>query len=272
MLKQVHTLIISGASITASPWFTWADVLIEILKPRKVINLAARGAGNRWISLSLINAIMQLPSNQCVMCAAMFTGLDKFDMFLPESKTHKYLDQKHPPINLKGQYAKSGPSFWCTGSHWPMEKKLYRDNFFDPVMAAIDTMMIFNSLSQVCQNKKVDLWPFFDSYIWNILEQDLNAFVEGTALPDRNFLADPLTQNFSAMLDNQFLQFVPLINWAIEHDLPYYNDIHKMHPPSKVHLSWIKENIVPALASRYHLDVIGADFERMVDHMSEEWQ
>jgi hypothetical protein len=271
MTKQVDTLIISGASITASPWFTWADVLIEILQPKRVINLATKGTGNRWISLSLIDTISALPSDQCVVCAAMFTNIDKFDMFLPNHKTHQYLNQKHPPIDLKGRYVKSGPSFWCTGSHWPLEKEIYLKNFFDPVITAVDTMVIFNCLSQVCQQKNFDLIPLFDSYIWNIFEKDLNEFVNGVPLPDRDILKDPMVNNFSKMLDKKFFQFVPLINWAIDNNLPYYNDINKMHPPSQVHLEWVKHTILSELQTRYQCNTISCEFSSMIKNLSQEW-
>ena len=57
-MKKIDTLIISGASITSSPWFTWADIVTEILQPRTVINLSARGTGNYYIVLSCLKALL----------------------------------------------------------------------------------------------------------------------------------------------------------------------------------------------------------------------
>lgn len=271
MKKSVDILIISGASVTASPWFTWADVLVELLKPSKIINLSARGTGNYWICLSLINSILDLSSDKNILCAPMFTNIDKFDMFLPATKTPGYLSQKHRPIDLYG-HPTTQSSFWCTGSHWPQDKELYLEHFFDPTISAINNMISFNNLQTVCDQKGTHLMPLFDSYIWNILEKDLNAYPGGAKLPDRKFLDDPMVNKFSRILDKKFLEFVPLINWAIENDLPFYNDINKMHPPSDVHLKWMIENVLPRLQENFHCDEIGDRFLSMVDSLSKEWR
>jgi len=271
MKKTVDILIISGASITASPWFTWADILIESLKPKQVINLSARGTGNYWICLSLINSILNISPGKNVLCAAMFTNIDKFDMFLPDTKTQIYQGQKHRPLNLYGQQVSHGDSFWCTGSHWPEDKSIYLENFFDTTISTINTMIAFNNLEKVCKEKNIDMLPLFDSYIWNILEKDLNAYVSGTPLPDRNFLNEPMTQHFSQILDRKFLDFIPLINWAIENNFPFYNEINKLHPPSNVHLSWMKTNIIPMLQEKFCCHELDSRFIKMINHLSEEW-
>jgi hypothetical protein len=214
---------------------------------------------------------MDIPPDQNVLCAAMFTSLDKLDMFLSDEQTQMYRDQKHIPIDLKGKPVTGGPSFWCTGSHWPLEKQLYLDNFFHPTIAAVDTIMIFNSLARVCEQKNIDLLPLFDSKIWNILERDLNASVKGVAIPDMDLLADPLVRKFSYMLDSAFIEFVPLINWAMDNKLPYYNDIHKMHPPSNVHYEWFMQNIMPSLVAKYQITNTTPQFVCMIDRLSREW-
>jgi hypothetical protein len=272
MMKRVDVLILSGASITASPWFTWADILIELLSPTHVINVSSRGTGNQWISLSLINSIMDLNRKENVLCAAMFTNIDKFDMFLSKTKTDHYLQQKHPPIDLNGKPVRSGPSFWCTGSHWPDDKKIYLQNFFDLTMATINTISAFNNLAYVCNQQKTDLLPLFDSHIWNILEKDLNEFVKGAALPDRRLSEDPLVSKFAATLDKKFMEFVPLINWAIDNNLPFYNETNKMHPPSYVHLKWVLENVIPDLRERYICHELRPMFINMIERLSKEWQ
>lgn len=271
MTKQVDILIISGASVTASPWFTWADILIELLRPTRVINVSARGTGNQWITLSLINSIMALNGRENVLCAAMFTNIDKFDMFLSKTKTELYLQQKHPPIDLNGKLVRSGPSFWCTGSHWPDDKKLYLEKFFDSTIATINTISSFNNLAYVCEQQKIDLLPLFDSHIWNILETDLNEFVKGVALPDRRFLEDALVSKFAATLDEKFMKFVPLINWAIDNNFPFYNETNKMHPPSHVHFKWVLENVIPDLRERYICHKLTPMFVNMIEKLSEEW-
>ena len=104
-MKQVDTLIISGASITNSPWFTWADIVTEVLQPRKVIDVSARGTGNYYIALSCINAILNTDANETVLCMPMFTNIDKFDMYIPRGGVEEFQKQKHPPLTLDGKFA-----------------------------------------------------------------------------------------------------------------------------------------------------------------------
>lgn len=272
-MKNIDTLIISGASMTASPWFTWADIVDEILKPKQVINLSARGTGNYYISLSCINTILKSNFKNAV-CMPMFTCVDKFDMYLSQQQTGEYFKEKHKPLNLQGQPATIDSfSFWSTGSHWPLVKQNYFDNFFDTDIACTNNIIMFHTLEKICQDRSIELLPVFDMNIWGYLEQDMNNYVtQGTTINYKQFVNQPLTKNVVPMLDKKWLEFVSLIDYALDNKLPVYNNINKLHPPSDVHWQWTNEHILPKLEEKFYCNKLSSRFIDQLNTFSNEWQ
>lgn len=250
-MNRIDTLIVGGASITNSPWFTWADVAIEMLDPVETIDVSAKGTGNYFIALSCINQIQKLDTNnKNILVMPMFTNIDKFDMYLPQDHTIKFLNEKHVPITLEGKPARPGQySFWSTGGHWPLVKGQYLENFYDPGITTVNTILLFYSLQKLCDQKSITLFPIFDSNIWCIQEMDLTAFVNGnsTELKRNNLLDSPVVNSVKSLLNKHWYVFESLIDFAINNGYPYYNELHKLHPPSQVHVDWYKKNIEPKL-------------------------
>jgi hypothetical protein len=269
-VKTIDTLIISGASITQSPWFTWADIVIETIKPKKVIDISSRGVGNYYINLSCINAVLNSTGN--VLCMPMFTNIDKFDLYLNKESTQHYVNEKHRPIGLSGQAAhKDDFSFWSTGSHWPLIKQNYLENFFDLDIACTNNIFNFFTLENLCRQRAVDLVPLFDSQIWNYLEKDLNQYVIDGKLIQDDFTQLPLTSKIKPMLDDKWYKFESLIQYAINHNLEIYSPINKLHPPSNVHLSWMQDCILPQLQEKFVCRDMSADFLKKIQVFSQEW-
>jgi hypothetical protein len=273
-MKQVDTLIIAGASITASPWFTWADVVIETLQPKRVINLSARGVGNYYISMSCTNAILNTEFSGNTLCMPMFTCIDKFDMYLDNVQTKSLLNEKHRPLDLRGNPAIDNDfSFWSTGSHWPLVKQQYLDNFFNTDIACVNNIMMFYALEKLCLDKGVDLMPLFDMEIWNYTEKDINEYFNaGTELVRRQLLAQPLTTNIKSLLSDSWVNFTSLIQYAMENNLPVYDTINKLHPPSDVHTQWAMSHVIPALEKEFVCNRPSQRFIEMTKQFSEEWK
>lgn len=273
-MKHVDTLIIAGASITSSPWLTWADAVIEMLQPKNVINLSARGTGNYYIALSCINAISTSKLGHNTLCIPMFTCIDKFDMYLDSALTAEYTGEKHPPLDINGQAAKPGAdfSFWSTGSHWPLIKEQYRNNFFNTDISCVNNMLMFRALESVCSENNVDLMPLFDMDIWEYTENDINEyFVNSKPLTKTPLLEQPLSKNIKSILDARWFDFTSLIGYAMDNQLPVYDAINKLHPPSNVHLRWAKECVVPALEKQYAVLPISQRFINMTENLSSIW-
>jgi len=246
-MNTVDVLIIAGASITKSPWYTWADVAIEMLQPSTIIDVSAKGTGNYFITTSCINQIQQLNTkNKNVLVMPMFTNIDKFDMYLSSDETAHYAKEKHKPITLLGsESATDQYGFWCTGGHWPLIKQDYYDKFFNVEVTVLNTIMLFYSLQQACQHKQVSLVPLFDSDIWDVLELDINNFVteKNNFLPKRRMLEYPVVKNFKSLLNNHWYEFESLIGFAHCNNLPFYSNTFKTHPPSQVHYEWYDTHI-----------------------------
>ncbi len=271
-MKKSKTLIISGASITASPWFTWADIVQEILKPDTTFDLSARGTGNYYIVVSCINLIVNQNISDAV-CMPMFTNIDKLDLYLNSNDTINYINEKHGPLTLQGKQAKPGEfSFWSTGSHWPLKKQIYLDNFFDTDVACANTILSFFALQKLCQERNIELIPVFDSNIWDYLEQDLNKFVdEKLPLPNLNLLTQPFTERVKSLLDDTWYTGKSLIQYAIDNNLSFYSNIRKLHPPSDVHLKWVEQTLLPILNSKFECHELTRSFINKIENFSTVW-
>lgn len=272
-MKKIDTLIISGASITASPWFTWADIVEQIIQPNHTINISARGTGNYYIALSCINTILKNNLSN-TLCMPMFTAIDKFNMYLDTEKTKQLIHEKHPPVTLNGQSARADEySFWSTGSHWPLIKQGYRDNFFNTDIACTNTILMFFALDNLCKQRNIDLIPLFDMNIWNYTEQAINEHVvHGTPLVEMNLVDQPLTKTVKTSLDKHWFEFVSLIQFALNNNLPIYNSINKLHPPSYVHYKWVNYWINPMLSERFICHTLDKSFIKKIQVFSGQWK
>ena len=203
----------------------------------------------------------------------MFTGIDKFDMYLNPGQTADYITQKHRPINITGQ--ESHPqefSFWSTGSHWPLAKQQYLDNFFDTDIACVNNMLIFSTLEKLCESRGIDLFPVFDMEIWQYQEKEINSYLtQNTELQRHDFVNQPLSANIKPLLSPRWFEFMSLIQYAMNNNLPIYNDINKMHPPSNVHLSWVNDWIRPRLGLEYNCSDLSSSFICKLDTLSKVW-
>lgn len=273
-MKTVDTLIISGASLTSSTWYTWADILVEVLKPKQVINLAAKGVGNYYISTSCINNLLENNYTGNVLCMPMFTSLDKFDLYVPPENISEFLTEKHKPVQINGNVSEPGTyGFWGTGVHWPGVKQLYKDNFYNSSITAVNTLLQFYTLETLCHSKSIELLPVFDNQIWQVSEEELLDSIDNKhPIRRNNLLEDPLVRPFVKLVGPKWIDFVPLITFAMENNLDFYNDINRLHPPSSAHLAWAQEYLLPILQKEYVCHPIAPHFIKKIETFSKAWQ
>lgn len=269
-MYYVDNLIISGASVTNSPWFTWANHAEEYLQPKTVTNLSIKGCGNKFVALSLINHLLnsEIRSNTLVM--PMFTCVDKLDLYVGPAQAHKLCNEKHPPINLDAEYCKDKqPGFWSTGSHFPGIKELYEKHFLDLDWMTTDTIFTIYNLIKVCDSLKVGLICLFDGDIWNHTERDYNQMVMGGTCEPRRMLDGELAARYKNLLPDEIKQVDSLFEYALNKKLPIYNSICKLHPPSDVHLLWFNELILPKIKFKIH--ALNQSYLSKVKKFSDEW-
>jgi hypothetical protein len=120
---MVQKIIIAGASITSSPWFTWADYLKDE-SGLPTVDLSRKGVGNEYIINSLVQNQKHLGPDSLVVM--MLTNIDKWDVFVEGQRFDDLLGQKHAPIPIG---SRSG--FWCTGSWFPDYKKAYDELYYN---------------------------------------------------------------------------------------------------------------------------------------------
>jgi len=269
----VHNLCISGASISKCPWLTWVDCLIESLNPSTITNHSCKGAGNQFIISSAFHAVCNPGSNKFL--AIMLTNFDKYDMWVANELCKELHDEKHPPRWINGQPAQH-EGFWCTGSHFPLKKVIYRENFFDLGLAAAQNLNQALGLVKYCQDKNITVLIMFDSPILKYTESQINVFCKNQKkLQEHNLQKHVLVAPAWSVLQSYILDDQGLIGFCLEHDLPWVSDLYGPHPPSISHLKYFQQKIVPWINKNYPCIKLGKlddTFIEIANRMTTKWQ
>jgi hypothetical protein len=107
---------------------TWVDCFIELFDLDSIVNYSCKGAGNQYITRSAINSLQKTTTS--TLLTVMFTNFDKYDMWVQGKECQDLKREKHPPRWIDGSPATT-QGFWCTGSHFPLIKETYQNNFFN---------------------------------------------------------------------------------------------------------------------------------------------
>lgn len=271
--STIHNLCISGASISKCPWLTWVDCLIESLRPSAVTNHSCKGAGNQFIISSAFHAVNDSVSNKFL--AIMLTNFDKYDMWVADNVCQELHGEKHPPQWINGQPAKH-EGFWCTGSHFPLKKEIYRENFFNLGLAASQNLTQALGLVKYCQDKNIPVLVLFDSPILKYTESQINDFCQHQKmLHSHNLERNPLVAPAWSVLQSYIPDDQGLIGFCLEHDLPWTSELYGPHPPSVSHVKYFQQKVVPWIHKNYpHVKLRDLDiaFIKMTDRMTIKWQ
>lgn len=240
---MIKKLLIGGASITASPWLTWADFL-EFESRLITINLSHKGVGNEFIVNSLVRNQQHLGPDCLVVL--MLTNIDKWDVFVRDERFDNLKDQKHAPIAV-------GPrsGFWCTGSWFPDYKQAYRDLYYDDDYFCCRTIQMIMLARSICQQQGSHLEILYDSDIWNFSEQDINRAISGPRPVSRSYLSADLSSMWAGQLNDLDLAAdkQSLIGFCWNNHLPWSNLKYKGHPPSSSHWQFYRSVIRPRLSN-----------------------
>lgn len=245
-MVMIKKIVVFGASITSSPWWTWKDFL-EIESGLPIIDLSRRGAGNEYMTHSLLSA--DIDENTLVV--GMLTNVDKFDWYVEGDQFDSLQKEKHQPIHVG-----KNSGFWCTGSWFPGQKEIYKEHFFNLDYFCTKTIQQILLIKNICKNQGSPVEVFFDSPVWDYTEQQLlDRIIHGKILEKTSMLDLPLSSKWKTLLDdrNINLQDTSLIGYCIKNDLPWYNHFYKGHPPSSSHWQYYNEIMIPIL--RKHLEL-----------------
>lgn len=270
---KIDNFCVSGASISKCPWITWVDFMIKALDPEQIINHTCKGAGNDYIITSGLHAVHQRTSPFLVI---MLTNFDKFDMWVSGEKCQTLRNEKHPPTWIDGTPA-IDKGFWCTGSHFPLSKKLYQDEFFDLGHNATLNIHQILSLHKYCECYQIPCVILFDSPILQISESRINDIVKknSTWIEDLNLQQIIMIKPLLSIVEQIVVDTRGLIGFCQDNNLPWHNHRYGPHPPSTSHLAYFQTVIKPWLEKNFPdlvLNDIGPDFEKISEWMTDKWK
>jgi len=237
---MINKIVVFGASITSSPWWTWKDFL-EMESGLPVVDLSRRGAGNEYMTHSLMDA--DIDKNTLVV--GMLTNVDKFDWYVQGDQFQELQQEKHRPISID-----SDSGFWCTGSWFPKKKEIYKKFFYNLDYFCTRTIQQILLIRKICESKGCSKEIFFDSPIWTYTEKQLNLYVsDGIPLEKIDMLDLPLSSKWKNLLDEQerHLDIFSIIGYCMKKDLPWHNAYYRAHPPSSSHWQYYLEIVKPRI-------------------------
>jgi hypothetical protein len=263
----IDKIIVSGASITDSPWFTWADFLCGESKI-SLTNLCRKGAGNEYIVSSIAKNSDLLDSNTLVI--VMFTTIDKFDWYVEGKQFLELQTEKHCPLAIS-----SSSGFWSTGSWFPHKKEYYRDCYYTNDYFCTKSIQQILLLQTICNNAGAKLEILFDSPIWTHTEQETNIIGEQELRPadfTHNFLSQPLSKIWAKCLsiELQNLHHSSLIGFCWDQGLAWYSQHYRAHPPSSSHYQYYQAIVRPKLSKYLPLNPI-TDIDKKINKFDKLW-
>jgi len=241
----INKIIVGGASITNSPWFTWADFLhnesgIDLVK------FCHYGAGNECIASLIVKNSSLLDANTLVV--VMLTNFDKFDWYVNDTQFEQLQTEQNQPYKLS-----NCSGFWSTGSWFPLKKEHYHRTFYTDDYFCAKSIQQILLLQSVCANTGAKLEILFDSPIWTHTERCINELGEKNLEPDnaaQDFLSSPLSKIWAEFLtpDMKNISTTSLIGFCWEQHLAWHNQTYRGHPPSGSHYQYYQKIVRPRLS------------------------
>lgn len=236
----MHKIVTGGASITSGPWPTWVDILKEKYQA-ELIDVSKIGLGNEAIVATALHQASQLDGDITVI--VMLTNIDKWDWYVDHPGLfEKFSHEKHTITKL-GQDHKGG--FWGTGSWFPLEKAVYKDNFYSEDYFVMRTLQIIAVFNQVCNQQGWHGHIIFDSPVWSMTEQEVNQ--GGVIDTTSNRLIKTPLNNWLYKSLNLDIYEPGLIGFLYKNNIPWYSPKYRAHPGPKAHYEFSKKYLFPKL-------------------------
>ena len=244
-MNSRSTVIFSGTSVTNDQaWPTWATWIKRHYGFKNVIDQSARGIGNEVILNRAVDAAFKASGD--VYLLVQLTSVDKWDWYIQDAELMKKIQlEKHPGIlvDKNDQYG-----YWCTGSHFPLWKEHYKDNYFSIDHQTFKTLQLIQWFTMLCEKHNWKHQIIFESPLLSVTEQQLNT---GQLTKDE-CVQTTLTENSLCRILNNSLDleqfYLPgIIGYACINNLPWFHPTFKSHPGSLVHYYYARDIVCPAL-------------------------
>lgn len=241
-VNEKPAIIIAGSSITeCQAWPTWAYYVQKVFQWDHVIDTSIKGMGNEHILFRAVDAARDI---QNPFFLIQLTTIDKWDWYVDDQDiVQKLLKEKHPLSPITDQHDRG---FWSTGSHFPLAKDYFRQNYYSHDYFVWKTLMLLQWFQGICANNNWRYYILFDSPIFAVTENQLNKGLADYEKID-DFLQSPLCSAIAGLWPLENIYLPGLIGYAKSNDLPWWSDRFKGHPGSLVHYLFTKHIIVPQL-------------------------
>ena len=242
-------VIISGASNTDGPWPTWADLFQERYYGN-FYNVSKKGLGNEAIINLALHRAWQLKdqANDTVILV-MLTNIDKWDWYVDRADlVEKFAKEKHTITKLANNHR---GGYWGTGRWFPLDKQLYKDNFYSEDYQIRHTLQMIGLFQQVCTANKWNYQILFDSPIWSTTNAklDLGTTVDCTSNRLINTQENQWLYQSLGLKDANI--YTPgLLGFLYKNNLPWFSQKYGPHPGTRSHYDFAKEKIFPYYDTR----------------------
>lgn len=238
-MEKNNPIIISGSSITDdSAWPTWATWVKELYGLTNVNDLSVKGVSNKTIIIKAIKAALVCDNSPMIIL--QLTSIDKWDWHVENQSTVELLRKEKHPILFLDPTDTHG--FWCTGSHFPLWKEYYKENYFSLTYQSFETLMMLQWFQLLCKEKNWKYQILFESPILSVTESQLNS---GTLSKEdcdsKKLIENTLCDIVPVDLDDVYLPGI--IGYACLENLQWFHDRYKSHPGSYVHYLFTKNVI-----------------------------
>ena len=251
-------LIISGSSITNDyEWPTWYTWIKKRYKFSNDINLSLKGLGNEAIILRAVHGAKKVDNPFILL---QLTSVDKWDWYVNDGNLVKIINKEKHKINIFDKTDQFG--YWSTGSHFPLWKEHYKNNYFSIQHQMLQTLILIQWFQQLSDAQGWKYLILFDSPLLSVTEEQLN---KGTLTYEQCF-DNNLTNNSLCQIlfdKSTFTEiYTPgLIGFATVNGLPWYHHKFKGHPGSLVHLEFAKQIVDLELSQAFTPVVEFEEFE-----------
>jgi len=238
-----HTVIFGGASITDDlAWPTWKSYCEERYNLNNSVNVANKGIGNKTI-LSRCYYAAKKASNPLIV--VMLTAFDKWDWYLPDhNAVEKYQKEKNKVIQIGD---KDTLGVWGTGSHFPLEKQYYKENYFNQTFHTLENLIYINWFVQTCKQNNWKVCLLLDSPIFDYYEHEVNQADNIIAEDNRIIKSSQLLENPFQDIQQYIAYYSGIIGFACENKLPWKHTKFGAHPGSTIHYKFSKQHVFPLL-------------------------
>ena len=233
---KTKNLLLSGDSWMANPC-RWAD---QIFQAQATVNLAVPGAGNGFISHSVIDHVITVGRPDFVF--VNWTGLNRVDIALPRNLSPGFLDNEAKNRQTTwARYHTNHSAPWRDRSHRiPVDEPLVRMMYQEKDYRTVKSLSLIHVIN-LQDFLKVRRIPYLFCFIYDYTNADLdhNHLTNETEDSFSGLGSLPVADPMLAQLDTQYILRPTGMEWAMSQSEDLFKD--QIHLKTEGLLAWADE-------------------------------